>query len=120
MASKSRRLHALSLDAGLSIGHYDDTVGDAVGGFMSAMSHDGPDEPPRRHLGDDIVAWLQLEPSWETRSESGTTVRLGIGWSVLLTPAAVSCEGPIDGRPCGDPMPVVGVFTFATSFATGG
>ena len=60
-----------------------------------------------------VVAWLQLEPSWETRSVSGTTFRVGLGWSVLLTPETVGCEGPITGKPCGEPIPLVGVVSFS-------
>jgi hypothetical protein len=110
MTSKARRLYAFSIDTGVSIGPYVD----AAGGLASSG---GMVEPEPRRLGHDTVAWLQLEPSWETQSASGMTIRTGIGWSVLLTPEAVGCEGPSDGESCGDPTPLVGVATFAIGFA---
>jgi hypothetical protein len=113
MTRKARRLYAFSIDTGLSIGPY---VNAAVGLASSGGLHEyGAPEPQR--LGHDTVAWLQLEPSWETQSASGMTIRTGVGWSVLLTPDAVACEGPLDGDPCGPPVPVVGVVTFAIGFA---
>jgi hypothetical protein len=114
MERTGRRLHAFSVDVGLSIGPYDDSFSIPTSGI-----HQDLDEPSRQ-LGHDTVAWLQLEPSWETKSASGTTVRLGTGWAVLLTPEAVGCEGPLEGDPCGDPTPVTAVVTFSMGFAVGG
>jgi hypothetical protein len=106
---RSDRLHALALDAGLSVGPYEDLMNQGV--LLPSVG--GGEELPKGRYISDSAYWLHLEPSWETRSTTGFTLRLGLGFAKLLNPGSIRCVSPPSHEPCsGDAatlIPVVSV-----------
>jgi hypothetical protein len=84
--TRGGRLHAMSLDTGISMGRYEDVFD----GVFDSMSHRPPEEDP--DYESDYAMWAQIELSWETWSVGGFTLRIGNGAAILLNPEALDCD----------------------------
>lgn len=111
---KSRTLHAVAIDLGLSMGGY--AYRQSFAG--AALAHSPANEHPYYHS--DFAMFLQSEVSWEMVKLGGFSMRAGAGVTTLLNPGNISCDEPTSEYPidaCEDPPGLFPVMLFQVGTA---